>query len=170
MLPRHLTRKKIVEKSCLIQAKTVSTTTVEKHDRDGGLEQKKFLWESIQEDFFETKIKWKETKDRSTLPRLHCWAGDRLGFQHAVRVCSMSTANPRKQNWMRLKRLDREWATLCRMHPAPATSLPRNRSLPTQPRHGTSALGPALTALDVPLSSLHAHRLGLDCTQPTVDS
>ena len=47
---RRLTRKRIVEKSCLVQAKTASTTAVNRHDRGGGLEQKKFLLESIQED------------------------------------------------------------------------------------------------------------------------
>ena len=35
----------------MLQAKTVSTTAVNEHDRGGGLEQKKCLWESIQEDY-----------------------------------------------------------------------------------------------------------------------
>ena len=118
---------------------------------------------------YETRIKWQKTEDRSTQARLNYSAVERLDLQHAVRVCSKSAASPRKQNWMRLKASDGEWSTLCRMHPAPSTSLPRKRSQLTPGKEHPRSVTP-LTALDVPLCSPHAHRLGPDCTQSTVDS
>ena len=62
----HMTHKRIVEKSHLTHSKTVSTTTLKEHDRDGGLEQKKFLWESIQEDDMKQRSSGKKTEDRSS--------------------------------------------------------------------------------------------------------
>ena len=52
-----------MEALCLAQAMSVSTTALKEHDRDGEREEKKCLWESIQEDDMKQGSRGKKLKE-----------------------------------------------------------------------------------------------------------
>ena len=137
--PGHLTRKRIVEKSCLIQAKTVSTTTVKEHDRDGGTGTEEiFYGESIQEDFWKQGSSGKKQRTGSTLPRAAL-----LGRRQAWHsTCGESVFKVRsKSQETKLDEAETQWTESGR-HSAGCIPLLRplcqeRGPLPTQPGHGT---------------------------------